>query len=57
MLVSKVMYDLWTDEHAANDVPHRHGPTPEMAKACEEAACSEIETFTVFFQGELTYGP
>ena len=47
MLVPKVMYDLWTDKHAANDVPHRHGPTPEMAKACEEAACSEIETFTV----------
>lgn len=51
------MYDLWTDEHAANDVPHRHGPTPEMAKACEEAACSENRDLHSIPQGELTYGP
>eukprot|EP00434_Breviolum_minutum_P023894 symbB.v1.2.021084.t1/scaffold1805.1/size100715/3 len=50
-ILKYVMYDLWTDEHAANDVPHRHGPTPEMAKACEEAACSEIETFTAVAAG------
>ena len=40
-ILKYVMYDLWTDDHSAHamsDAAHHQGPSPEMARACEEAA-------------------
>eukprot|EP00438_Fugacium_kawagutii_P009427 Skav202038 [mRNA] locus=scaffold1138:295293:296284:- [translate_table: standard] len=38
-ILKYVMYDLWADEHSAQamgDIPHRQGPSPEVAQACED---------------------